>query len=68
MHHTLTNSLVLEYKLLQRVEIGLHTQFIGEIRNIKVESDMIKDDDSLIEKIKPIIYSPDSLSYYGVGE
>jgi flavin reductase (DIM6/NTAB) family NADH-FMN oxidoreductase RutF len=59
---------VLECKLLQSVEIGLHTQFIGEIRDIKVESDMIKDDTSLIEKIKPIIYSPDSISYYGVGE
>jgi flavin reductase (DIM6/NTAB) family NADH-FMN oxidoreductase RutF len=59
---------VLECKMLQSVEIGLHTQFIGEIRDIKVESDIIKDDVSLIEKIKPIIYSPDSLSYYGVGE
>jgi len=58
---------VLECKLLQTVEIGLHTQFIGEILDIKVEED-IHEDDSLIEKIKPIIYSPDSLSYYTVGK
>jgi flavin reductase (DIM6/NTAB) family NADH-FMN oxidoreductase RutF len=59
---------VLECKLLQSVEIGLHTQFIGEILDIKVEEDIIVHDDPLIEKIKPIIYSPDNLSYYGVGE
>jgi flavin reductase (DIM6/NTAB) family NADH-FMN oxidoreductase RutF len=59
---------VLECKLLKILELGLHTQFIGEILDIKVEEDMLVHDDPLIEKIKPIIYSPDSLSYYAVGK
>jgi len=59
---------VLECRLIQSVEIGLHTQFIGEIMDIKVEETLVKDDDPLIEKIKPLIYSPDDLAYYGVGK
>lgn len=59
---------VLECKVLQNVEIGLHTQFIGEILDIKVDDDIVKDDNPLVEQIKPLIYSPDNLSYYGVGE
>jgi flavin reductase (DIM6/NTAB) family NADH-FMN oxidoreductase RutF len=59
---------VLECKLLQSVEIGLHTQFIGEILDVKIEESMVKDDDPLIEKIKPLIYSTDNLAYYGVGK
>lgn len=58
---------VLECKLLQSVEIGGHTQFIGEIMDIKVDEDVIKADDPFVEKIKPLIYSPDDLAYYGVG-
>jgi flavin reductase (DIM6/NTAB) family NADH-FMN oxidoreductase RutF len=57
---------VLECKLLRSVEIGLHSQFIGEIKDIKVDEDIIKDDDPLIEKIKPIIFSMDNMSYYGL--
>lgn len=59
---------VLECELLQSVKIGLHTQFIGEIKDIKVDESLISDDESLIKKIKPLIYSPDNQSYYGVGQ
>jgi len=59
---------VLECKLLRSVEIGGHTQFIGEIKDIKVDEDIIKDDGPLIEKIKPLILSIDNMSYYGVGK
>ncbi len=59
---------VLECKLINNVKIGLHTQFIGEIKDIKVEESLLDDDEPLIEKIKPLIYSTDNLSYYGVGK
>jgi len=59
---------VLECKLLRNIDLGLHTQFIGEILDIKVEEDMLIQENPLIEKIKPIIYSPDNLSYYSVGK
>lgn len=58
---------VLECKLINSVKIGLHTQFIGEIKDIKVDESLLDDDEPLIEKIKPLIYSTDNLSYYGVG-
>ena len=59
---------ILECQLLQSVEIGLHTQFIGEIKDTKVDEDVIKDDDPLIEKIMPLIFALDNRSYYGVGK
>ena len=61
--------LSLECKLLHTLEIGLHTQFIGEILDVKAD-EAVLDDDGLpqIEKIKPLIFSPSSQSYYGLGE
>ncbi len=59
---------ILECELLQTNEIGLHTQFIGEIKDIKVEEELIKDDESIIKRLMPLIYSPDNMSYYGVGD
>jgi flavin reductase (DIM6/NTAB) family NADH-FMN oxidoreductase RutF len=54
--------------LLRSVEIGGHTQFIGEIKDTKVDEDIIKNDDPLIQKITPLILALDSMSYYGVGK
>jgi flavin reductase (DIM6/NTAB) family NADH-FMN oxidoreductase RutF len=61
--------LVLECKLLNVVEIGLHTQFIGEILDVKAEVDMLGSDGlPEIEKLKPITFAPESRSYYGIGK
>ncbi|MGZ4904911.1 MAG: flavin reductase family protein, partial [Halobacteriota archaeon] len=59
---------VLECQLLRSVEIGLHTQFIGELKDVKVDEDLIKDGDPLIEKIAPLIFALDNRSYYRVGK
>ncbi len=58
---------VLECQLFRNVEIGLHTQFIGEIKDVKVNEDLIKNDAPLIEKVTPLIFALDNRSYYGVG-
>ena len=61
--------LILECKLLNAVEIGLHTQFIGEIVDVKAEGDVLGDDGlPMIEKVRPIIFAPESWSYHGLGE
>src|SRR3989304_2218856 len=61
--------LSLECKLLHTLEIGLHTQFIGEILDVKADETVLGDDGlPQIEKIKPLIFSPSSQSYYGLGE
>jgi len=59
---------VVECKLVQTVELGLHTQFIGEIIDIKVEEEILNSTESIINEIKPLIYSPDNQSYYGIGD
>ena len=59
---------VLECQLRQVLEIGLHTQFIGEILGIKVEEAVLSDNGQIdIEKIKPILFEPDTQRYFGIG-
>lgn len=58
----------LECKLLHTVEIGLHTQFIGEIVDIKADESVLGENEALdIEKIRPILYAPENRAYYGIG-
>lgn len=59
----------LECRMLHTIEIGLHTQFIGEIMDIKADESMLDENGSLdIEKIKPILFAPESRTYYRVGQ
>ena len=60
---------VLECRLLHTVEIGLHTQFIGEILDIRAEESVLgANEETDIEKVKPIVYAPGNQAYYGIGE
>jgi flavin reductase (DIM6/NTAB) family NADH-FMN oxidoreductase RutF len=59
---------VLECRLLHTIEIGLHTQFIGEIVDVKAETDVLGEDGLPdIMKIKPLIYDTAHKGYHGVG-
>jgi flavin reductase (DIM6/NTAB) family NADH-FMN oxidoreductase RutF len=59
---------ILECRLIHTYEIGLHTQFIGEILDIKADEDMLDDKGFLsVEKIKPICYTPEYGHYFGLG-
>ena len=61
--------MILECKLIHSHEIGLHTQFIGEILDVKVDEDTLNADGyPAIEKIRPIIYAPTIQSYHTIGE
>ena len=60
--------IVLECRLLHVVEIGLHTQFIGEIIDVKGNADVFDEDGQLnIMKIKPLLYDTSHKGYHGVG-
>ena len=60
---------VLECRLRHQFEIGSHTQFVGEIVDIKAEESVLGEGGHpLIERIKPILYAPDARSYYGFGD
>ncbi len=59
---------VLECKLLHTLEIGLHTLFVGEIIDIKVDESVFGENKNPdIEKIKPVIYDTGNRSYYSIG-
>jgi flavin reductase (DIM6/NTAB) family NADH-FMN oxidoreductase RutF len=61
-------AVVLECRLLHTIEIGFHTQFIGEIVDTKAEEDVIGDKElPSIDKVKPIIFTPGLRTYHGVG-
>ncbi|GAB4150593.1 MAG: flavin reductase family protein [Planctomycetota bacterium] len=59
--------LVLECKLVHTAELGLHTQFVGEIVNVLADEEVLSDGALDIVKIAPFVYSPGTRSYYGVG-
>ncbi|QJT10076.1 flavin reductase family protein [Oceanidesulfovibrio marinus] len=60
--------LVLECSLIKPVEIGLHTLFIGEIKDVKVQEQFVDGSHADMAKIKPIIFAPGSRRYYTVGD
>jgi len=58
----------LECKVIHYYEIGLHTHFVGEIVDVKVDDNMLGDDGKPdIDKIRPIVYSPEGQRYHGIG-
>ncbi|HWR01112.1 MAG TPA: flavin reductase family protein [Chlorobaculum sp.] len=59
---------VLECRLLHTFELGVHTQFIGEIVDVKGDEELF-DDDGLLDilKIRPLLYDTSHRGYHGVG-
>jgi len=59
---------VLECRVSQTVEIGIHTQFIGEIVDVKVDGSVLGSDGKPdVEKIAPFIYDSAARTYRAVG-
>ena len=51
------------------VELGLHTQFVGEVVDVKAEQAVIASSGLVeIKKVKPLVFTPDTLAYYSVGD
>ena len=61
--------LILECKMVHKVDLGMHIQVTGEIMDVKVDENVI-DDNGIpdISKIKPFMYDPAAVAYYGVGK
>ena len=60
--------MVLECEVIHILEIGLHTLFVGEIKDVKVDEKLLDESgDCCIEKVRPFTYAPDDRSYYEVG-
>ncbi len=61
--------MVLECRLLHTLEIGLHTQFVGEILDVKLDEAAIdgagKPD---LGRMGAVIFAPEQRAYFGLGE
>ena len=61
--------LILECRLVHTFELGLHTQFVGEIVDVKAEESVMgKGRMADIRKVKPLSFAPDTQGYYGTGD
>jgi len=61
--------LVLECKLVHQIELGLHTQFVGEILDVKADAKVLDDKGGLdVEKLRPFFFAPEANVYYGMGK
>jgi flavin reductase (DIM6/NTAB) family NADH-FMN oxidoreductase RutF len=59
---------VLECRLLHAHDIGLHTQFVGEILDVKVdEAALGPDGKPEMGKVRPFVYDSARQEYYGIG-
>ena len=57
--------LIVECKVIKIVEIGLHTEFIGEIMDVKADSTVLNEKNLPdIEKVRPIIWNISGMTYY----
>lgn len=61
-------AMILECKLVNITELGLHTHFTGEILDVIVEEELMKNGKPDIEQIKPFSYDHSTRSYYATGK
>ena len=60
---------VLECEVIKVVEIGLHIQFIGEIKDIKADEHILAENGwPDIAKFQPFIYNSAGSEYYALGD
>jgi len=61
--------LVLECKVVHVAELGLHTQFVGEILDVKAEEACLNSDGKpTAELVRPFSWTPSENQYYSMGE
>lgn len=60
--------LVIECRIVHIHELGLHTQFVGEILAVRADESVLGNDGLPdIEKVQPILFSPEKNGYHGIG-
>ncbi len=60
---------IIECRLVKTVEIGLHTEFIGEIVDVKADTGVLDGNGNLdIDKVRPIVWNTSGGAYHRVGE
>jgi len=60
--------LVLECSVVGIHELGLHTQFIGEILDVKADDTLFDEAGGIVlDRLRPILFAMDPGNYYAVG-
>jgi flavin reductase (DIM6/NTAB) family NADH-FMN oxidoreductase RutF len=59
--------LIVECRLAHTFELGLHTQFVGEVVDVKADESVLNGKLVDIRKVKPLAFTPDTQGYYGIG-
>jgi len=61
--------LILECRVIHMTNLGMHTQFIGEVIDAKADEQILGADGSVdVRKLRPLVYTPDTQQYFGIGE
>lgn len=59
----------LECRVLHTLKIGLHTQFVGEILDVKADAEVFDTEGTLdLDKLAPFTYAPEVREYRVLGE
>lgn len=60
--------LVVECRVIQTLEVGSHTMFIGEIKDVKIDESILDANGRPdLEKLNTFLYSPGNQSFYKTG-
>jgi flavin reductase (DIM6/NTAB) family NADH-FMN oxidoreductase RutF len=61
--------LALECKVVSVNELGLHTHFVGEVLDVKADESVLREDgEPDVEKVAPLVFSPEIRLYHGLGD
>jgi len=62
------SNISLECKVLHTLKVGLHTMFIGEIRDVKADPAVLDENNKLkLEVLKPVFFVPSNGEFYRLG-
>ena len=60
--------LIIECAVVQVHELGLHTQFIGEVKDVKIEEACLDAEGHVdVHKLDPLAFAPDTGAYFALG-
>ena len=60
--------LVVECELVQVHELGLHTQFIGEVKDVKIDEACLDEDGHVdVRTLDPLAFAPEEGAYFALG-
>lgn len=60
-------SIVFECKLIHTLELGSHTQFVGEVLDVKANDEVLNCHSPDMARIRPLVFDPGLRRYFSIG-